>query len=270
MKEMDVFVKTESNIKESSILNCRFENTSYMAMPCDIVQKVLDLKNELVAKLKGYDLEVYNRNKKYFDYVENNREIYSVNSRPEEDYNLGACLAYLMDLSLEDKDMSEKFLIIQDIEIYSSEHYLTSDCKYEGVCNIKNKNGDLCEIIALHIFSEEIGTNMLQVVYFDGERLRTFTPYRGNSVNVLTQTCIGNEEYSHVIGDKSKNSYNKEIFNEIYKDGLPKDNRSCEYYEALATGYLKFLGLEDAEDAVNDFDVAFTEVEKVLSGKMKE
>lgn len=268
MKEMGVFGKTESKIKDNSILNERFENTGYMAMPCNIVQKILDLKNEVVAKLKGYDLEVYNRNKKYFDYVENNREMYTVNSRPEEDYSLGACLAYLMDLSLEEGNISGEGVIIKDVEIYSSEYYLTFDCKYEGVCTIKNGNSDLCEIIALHIFSEEIGTSMLQVVYFDGEHLRTFTPYSGNSVNVLTQTCIGSEMYSHVIGNKSKNSYNKELFTEIYKDYLPNDTGSCEYYEALTTGYLKFLGLEDAEDAVNNFDVAFTEVEKVLSGKM--
>ena len=109
---------------------------------------------------------------------------------------------------------------------------------------------------------------MCQVVYYDGTMLRTFTPYKGNAVNIATKTCLGDETYT------SKNIVNDDFFKKVYPSGV--DFNEYDFSDELFEKYCVFTGLVESEDDADgfkdrrierielDWDAMSLEIEKAL------
>lgn len=223
------------------MLNKGFTNTNTKkAVPCDLISEIFKLRDVVLEK-DEYNAKLYSEY--YEEYFQNYKD---------DDYSLGSCIGFLEE---------SEFGIERDINIYSTEYYLSSNGKYQGICKLPNG----ADIIVFHAYCEEQPSNMCKVLYFDGEKLRIFTPYEGNAVNVVFKTCLLDE------GNGNKYNINKEYLNQIYPNGLNLDYEIedyDDYLEAVWEGYAKFLGM-DIDDFVNgsftlDWDAICNEIEKVL------
>lgn len=223
------------------MLNKGFTNTNgKKAVPCNLISEIFKLRDIILEK------DEYNANL-YYEYYEN----YFLNYK-DDDYSLGSCICFLEE---------SEFGIKKDIAIYSGEYYLSSKGKYQGICKLPNG----ADIIVFHAYCEEQPSNMCKVLYFDGEKLRIFTPYEGNAVNVALGTCLLDE------GIGNKDNINEEYFNQIYPNGLNMNydiEDYDDYLDAAWEGYAKFLGM-DIDDFTNgsftlDWDAICNEIEKVL------
>lgn len=222
------------------MLNKGLTNTrGNKAVPCDLISEIFKLR-DIVLKKDEYQAKSYPEY--YEEYFQNYKD---------DDYSLGSCIRFLEE---------SEFGIKEDIAIYSSEYYFSSNGKYQGICKLPNG----ADIIVFHAYCEEQPSNMCKVLYFDGEKLRIFTPYEGNAVNVALGTCLLDE------GIGNKNNINEEYFNQIYPNGL--NNYDIEdyddYLDAAWEGYAKFLGM-DIDDFTDgsftlDWDAICNEIEKVL------
>jgi len=252
-------------------MNKRFTNTQRQkAMPCDIVQEILKARNAILTEMSIEDSKLYYDGlyREHFIAVDSNIVKYEVNKPVEnEDCDLGSCVSFLM----------QHGNLKSDVEIHSTKYYLNQEGRYKGVCDFRNKNNDVCQIVVFCVRAEELDISIIQVLYFDGEKLCLFTPYKGNSVNVVFKTCIGDERYSNAyfeLRKSVKENNGKHSIDEfldtgliemIYSDGLPEDEESDEYFEKMAYGYAKFLGLSKPENAKIDYKMVFSEMKDMLS-----
>lgn len=210
------------------------------AVPCDLIFEIFKLRDIILEK-DEYTAKLYPKYyEKYFLNYEN------------DNYSLGSCVRFLED---------SEFGIKKDISIYSEEYYFNSNGKYQGICKLPNG----ADIIVFYASCEEQPSGMCKVLYFDGEKLRIFTPFEGNAVNVALGTCLLDEG----IGNKKK--VNEKYLNHIYPNGLNLDYEIDNYDDFLEdawNGYAKFLGM-DYDNFLDgkfilDWDAICNEIEKVL------
>ena len=236
------------------VLNKGFTNTvAKKAVPCDLVAELFKLRDYLLEHDEDY-ADMY-------DIYEDDFENWN-----QDDYQLGNCVI----------SMIQDNGIVADTSIYSSEYYLNTNGKYQGICKLPNG----ADIIVFDCCCEEQPSGMYTVLYFDGEKLRLFTPYEGNAVNIALNTCLLDEEY--VVKPKINNEY----VSQIYPNGLNldwvnvkwsnlKDEEFDAYYdmceqakEDARKGYAEFLGMKfsDFKDGNFDLDVdaICNEIENVL------
>lgn len=213
------------------------------AVPCDLIAEILKLKDTLLQTDETFAEE-------YEQYYEDDFE-----NCDQEDYILGDCIQALTYSDTGIKD---------NVAVYSGELYFNHKGKYQGKCKLPNG----ADIIVLEICCEEEPTSMCKVLYFDGEKLKLFTPYEGNAVNVALRTCLLDEEYMH------ENNVDEKYLKQIYPDGLDLDwkDKDFEDYELFRDtarrGYAKFLGIDMDDFENGDFklnwDAICNEIETVL------
>lgn len=217
----------------------------FKAVPCNIVEKIFEARDKILSCADEDTKE---------DYEDMFEE--SFNDWKSESYALGECFAFLVDYQTEGCKVVDV-----DINIYSTEYYLSTQGKYIGLCKLPNG----ADIIVFHVYGEESGFTMCQVVYYDGTMLRTFTPYQGNAVNIATKTCLGDETYT------SKNIVNDDFFKKVYPSGV--DFKEYGFSDELFEKYCVFTGLVESEDDADelkdgrielDWDAMSLEIEKAL------
>lgn len=187
----------------SYVMNKGYHNTVVKkAVSCNLIEKIIEAKNNLLSNLSTNNEEYYNQySKKYFDML----EIGNI-----EETTIGNCVLFLLS-----HDDDENY-IERDINIYTSEMYCDAACydelKYVGITKLPNN----VDIIGFTVFSEECSFHIFQILYFNGEKLQIFTPYEGNAVNIITKTALGNESYCYF--DK----INKEsaLYSIIFPNGI--------------------------------------------------
>ena len=212
--------------------------TEFKAVPCNLVKKIFKIRDEILSDCDDYTLEDYNdMYKSYFESIDTNAN------------SLGMCFSFILNYSYD--------LVKTDVQIYTCEYGLNNKGKYQGVCKLHNG----AEIIVFNVAGEESGYNMLQVVYFDGEFLRTFTPFEGNFVNVLTMTCLGDEVYCKL------DEFDNDLYKEVLGDKVVsiKDD---DFEEQMYEGYCRFQGFDcDYNSSLNidfDYDAMCKEIESAL------
>lgn len=210
------------------------------AISCDLKEKIYEAKDNAIKdpKVKMYYDSFY---AEYFD------------EWNEEEYSIGKCIEFLANYNHND--------FIQDVQVYSTERYLENPGDYDGISNLQSG----AEVIILHICAEEHAFEMIQVVYFDGEKLHTFTPFEGNAVNVIAKTCLGNEAYA-IDTDVD---YSHPLVSVVYPMGLTyKVLTDEEHIDEHFVNYLTHFGVsrKDAKDecvSLNEKAI-YVEIESVL------
>lgn len=219
--------------------------TEFKAVPCNIVEEIFRARDTILA----CDDDT---KKDYEGMFKESFEDWKSDLR-----SLGDCFCFLTDYQ------SKKCKVVDiDINIYSIDYYQSRKGKYCGLCKLPNG----ADIIVFDVSGEESGFSMCQVVYFDGNMLRTFTPYQGNAVNMITKTCLGDEEYmdKHIV-------VNDDLYKIVYPDGL--DFNSYDYANKAFSKYCVFTGLVESENEADglrdgrielDWDLMSSEIENAL------
>lgn len=246
------------------ILNKGFHNTvTKKAVPCNLIQKLIDAKDELIQNLDAFDYEYYEDDaKEDFDALE---------SGNYESYTIGSCIIELLNME------GHEDYIERDVEVYTTEMYSDKpqkdsmyDSKYIGIEKLPNG----ADIIGFQTCCEEKPTYLLQYLYYDGEKLRIFTPYEGNAVDIVTRTALQDEYY------KQNADENSPLCPILFPDGVDVDlyskvtfTENGKEYE-LAQGdyivynYMKYFGAniqpDDYFDPEVDASCIDAEIESVL------
>lgn len=202
-----------------SLINKGEHNTVIRkAVPCDLKAEIFKARDETLKD--EYAKKLYDMYQRYFD--EYNKETYSI----------GGCINFICDCNDNFKP---------DVYIYTGERYLCNKGTLQGITKLPNG----ADIIVFQVCAEESGISICQVLYYDGEKLRLFTPYEGNAVNVITKTCLGDEEYAK----EEDFDYSHPLVSIVYPDGLSEDLIAEDYDEEAKCRYMMHYGIskEDAE-----------------------
>ena len=205
------------------------------AVSCNIKAEIFKLRDK--ALTEKYASDSYEYYKKYFDNY--------------NDEDIGKCVNFLC-------DCYSKFT--PDIYIYTDERYLCEEGTLQGITKLPNG----ANIVVFKVYNEEHDFTMCQVLYYDGEELKLFTPYEGNAVNIITSTCIGDE---HCALDTEIDKAHP-LANLIYPDGINEDIITDDE-EAAKNKYMMYFGIseEDADDdnLELDWDAIDKEIISALS-----
>ena len=216
------------------------------AVPCNLIEEILKFRDILVAKSKSNATDYEKWYEKHFCNFDYDDTYYEFDKE---------CICQCIPYFLNCDDGSLK----TDVQIYSCEKHINKEGKYQGLCKLPNG----AEILVFEALGEEEPTRMCMVLYFDGEQLRFFTPYEGNAVNVVTQTCLLDETFCQV--DFTQHP----LYNSIYPKGLKRTFDDEKFVDNARKGYAKFLGIKYS-DLCNgkfelDWDAICNEIETVLS-----
>lgn len=234
------------------MINEGMKNTAKgKAVPCNLIEEILKMRNKILEVMPKYCMSQYESiYKRSFDEIEKNGTSENVDA-------LGDCIAFLLNYS--NHLPNKEDWLEEDVRIYSSEYYVSEDEKYNGLCKLPNG----ADILPLMICGEETGVYMYSIVYFDGNKLQMFTPYCGNTVNVLFKTAIGDESNSYL----DSSDFDEELVKQMFPDGLRGRNEfesQMAYEDYIMSASLSYYGYETTEGILTFENELFKEVEEAL------
>lgn len=245
------------------IINKGFHNTTTKkAVPCDLIKALVDAKNEILKITSTRDYRYYKNN-----YVENFEKL--ENGDYDKDYGIGSCVLCLLNM-----EGHEKY-IDSDVIVYTDEMYTNNRCpsKYNGVTKLTNG----ADVIGFHVYCEEAESTLFQFLYYDGEKLRIFTPYEGNAVNIITRTALGDEtcrdadDYDDTCTLCSvifPNGTDVDLYEDITLTDANGEEYELEQRDCIVYNYLNYFGADvkpnESYKADLNTDCIDAEVESVL------
>lgn len=230
-----------------AILNKDFKNVPIKKpVKCDLIKEIMNKRDELLVKSNDLQNEYRANYKKDFENVE--KHGYLFNS-----YSIGSCLSFLFNHEIESN-------CEMDVVIYTSEWYLLENNKYRSIYTLPNG----ANILILNVFAEENPVNIYTAIYFDGIIIRSFTPYCGNSVNILFKTALGDEGYTKIdVAD-----LDKELNAKMFPDGhklITDFEYESDYDEYVSEKVLAYYKINDFNEAENSENELFDEIINALS-----
>lgn len=216
------------------MINKGFHNkTKLKAVPCDLVAKIIETKDNVLKILTEVEMQEYNNC--YAEHFKN--PLGSSDS-------LSECIEFL-----EYYDEGTENFMVNDVLMQFAKYELTKSGKYSGLCKLPSG----ADILVIEAISQEHGLGMCKVLYFDGKTLRFFTPYEGNTVDIINNSCLGDEAFAFVKESSC------ELYKQLIDDSFEAYMSMPDAYDGdrankVVYTYLKNFGELGSELNIEDFD----------------